>query len=504
LQLQINFVYKEINMKHSMMRVAVAATLGFAALAANAGQIGVNVGATLAAETVTAAAAIKVPTITYQTASLINDGATVQVHVRFSAGSITAAGAALPAAGDISLYLNGAAYAAANYTVTGITADTDNLGYYFTLTAVATKGGIPAGAVINILGNTAKLVGLDTALANGGTVSGTVGYTTQAGDFSGVTSFVEPVSTAVILTAKKALSQVVVNSNAVKATYYTIAEAGRVDVSQSLKKFTGASPTAGTTLINLGATKLVLDTTLFNAQTNVAIAAADVGTTVFSATGDFSVATATAYLASTQDCLAANTTAAGTISADGKSVTFATETVALATANNYLCYSVPGTKAIPYNVQYAIGGAAVAAGATTGASTQVGGNVYLLKSNGASVTVPTFVTQTGPLGTGYNTYLRVVNTGNLTTSISVAAYNSTTGVVGTPSVLIASLPAGASQMLDTATVTTALGLTAGSWNSLLVTGSTSQLAAQPLLINPQGIITNLSSINGGNNAAAAN
>jgi len=490
-------------MKHSMMRVAVAATLGFAALAANAGQIGVNVGATIAGETVTSTAAIKVPTITYQTASLINDGAAVQVHVRFSAGDILAAdGGALPAAADVVLFLNGAAYAPANYTVTNITGDKDNLGYYFTLTAVATKGGIPAGAVINILGNTAKLVALDTALANGGTVSATVGYTTTAGDFSGVTTFVEPVSTAVVLTAKKALSQVVVNSNATKATYYATAEAGQVDVSQSLKKFTGASPTAGTTLINLGATKLVLDTTLVNAQTNAAIALADLGTTVFSATGDFSVTGATVAL--TSDAACTTSVAAGTVSTDGKSVKFAAEAAAVAAANNYLCYTIPGTKAVPYNVQYAIGGAAVAAGATTGASTQTGGNVYFLKSNGASVTVPAFVTQTGPLGTGYNTYLRVVNTGNLTTAINVAAYNSTTGAVGTPATLISSLPVGASSMLDTATITNALGLAAGSWNSLLVTGSTSQLAAQPLLVNPQGVITNLSSINGGNNATTAN
>jgi hypothetical protein len=495
-------------MKHSMMRVAVAATLGFAALAANAGQIGVNVGATIAGESVTATAAIKVPTITYQTASLINDGAAVQVHVRFSAGDILAAdGGALPAAADVVLYLNGTALPAANYTVTGITGDKDNLGYYFTLTSVTAAnggagGGIPAGAVINILGNTAKLVALDTALGNGGTVSATVGYTTTAGDFSGVTTFVEPVSTAVVLTAKKALSQVTYNSNALKTGVYTTAEAGQVDVSQSLKKFTGASPTAGTTLINLGATKLVLDTTLVNAQTNVAIAAADLGTTVFTATGDFSVATSSVFLASDQACT--TSVAAGTVSTDGKSVKFAAETAAVATANNFLCYSVPGTKTIAYGVQYAIGGASVAAGTKTNSSTQTGGNVYFLKSNGASVTVPAFVGAVGTTATGYNTYLRVVNTGNLTTDINVAAYNPTTGVVGTPTKIATALPVGASFNVDAATLSTALGLTPASFNSLLVTGSTNQLAAQALLLNPQGVITNLSAINGGNNAATAN
>ncbi|GGC87505.1 hypothetical protein [Undibacterium terreum] len=489
-------------MKHSMMRVAVAATLGFAALAANAGQIGVNVGATLAAESITSTVVIAQPTITYQTASLINDGATVQVHVRFSAGSTKAAdGGVLPLAADIGLFLNGAAVAPANYTITGITADTDGLGYYFTLTAVAGKGGIPSATVVNILTGNAKIASLTSALGTGGTVSTTVGYTAQAGDFSGVTTFVEPVSTAVLFTSKKALSQVAVNSNAIKATYFTTAEAGQVNVATSLTTFTGASPTAGTTKINLGATKLVLDTTLKNAGTGAAIAAADVGTTVFTATGDFSVAGASVILASDQACTA--TVAAGTISTDGKTATFAAETAAVATANNFLCYTIPGTKTVPYGIQYAFGGAAVAAGTSTLASTQTGGNVYFLKSNGASVTVPSFVPTTGALGAGYNTYLRVINTGNLTSDISVAAYNSTTGVAGTPVKLITQLPAGGSANLDTNTVTAALGLPAG-WSALLVTGSTSQLAVQPLLVNPQGVITNLSAINGGNNAATAN
>lgn len=489
-------------MKHSMMRVAVAATLGLSALAANAGQIGVNVGAVLAAESITPAVAVAQPTITYQTASLINDGATVTVHVRFSAGSTSAAGAALPAAADIALFLNGAAYAAANYTITGIAADNDGLGYYFTLTAVAGKGGIPAGAVINMTGATAKIASLTSSLGAGTAVTTTVGYTTQAGDFSGVTSFVEPVSTATLLTSAKALGQVVVNSNAVAAGYYAAAEAGQVDVNSTLTKFAGASPTGGITKINLGATKLTLNVGLKSAATGVAIAAADLGTTVFSASGDFSVAGATVALTSDAACTAV--VAAGTVATGGKSATFAAVAPAVAMAPVYLCYTVPGTKTVPYNVQYAIGGASVNAGPNSIASTQTGANTYLLKSNGASVNVPAFVTQTGPLGTGYNTYLRVINTGNLATAISGAAINSTTGVPGTAATLIANLAPGASAMLDTTTVTNALGMAAGTWNSLVVTGSTSALAVQPLLVNPQGIISNLSPVNGVNNGAAAN
>jgi uncharacterized membrane protein len=240
---------------------------------------------------------------------------------------------------------------------------------------------------------------------------------------------------------------------------------------------------------------------LKNATTNVAIVAADLGTVVYSATGDFSVATATAFLSVAENCGAA--TYAGTIAADGKSVKFAAATAANALNPLYLCYSVPGTKTIAYNVQYAIGGGVMAAGASTVASTAAGGNTYYLTSNGASVVVPSFVPTTGALGTGYNTYLRVINTGNLTTDISGAAYNSTTGATGTVAKLATALPAGGSVVLATDAVTSALGLPAG-WSALLITGSTSKLAVQPLLVNPQGIITNIGSVNGANNSAASN
>lgn len=488
-------------MKHSMMRVAVAATLGFAALAANAGQIGVNVGATLAAESITSTVVVAQPTITYQTASLINDGATVTIHVRFSAGSVkAAAGGAVPNPADITVFLNGAPYTAANYTIGASTADTDGLGYYFTLLAKPGNGGIPAGAVINMTGATAKIASLTSALSTGGAVSTTVGYTTQVGDFSGVTSFVEAPSTATLLTSAKALSLTVVNSG-VKSVTYATPETAQVDVATSLTKFTASPVTTSTTLVNLGAAKLVLGTQI-NAGTGAAIANADLGTTVFTATGDFSVTGASVFMASDLACT--TSVAAGTIATGGKSATFAPETAAQATANNYLCYSIPGTKTVPYGVQYAISQTAVGAGATTLASTQTGANTYLLTSNGASVVVPAFVPQTGAIGVGYNTYLRIINTGNLTTAINVAAYNSTTGVAGTPATLVASLAPGASVNLDTPTVQNALGLANGAWTALLVTGSTSKLAVQPLLLNPQGIISNLSPVNGSNNGAAAN
>lgn len=487
-------------MKHSMMRVAVAATLGLSALAANAGQIGVNVGATLAAEYLTSTVAVTQPTITYQTASLINDGATVYAHVRFSAGDVGTLPGAIPAVADVKLFLNNVAYTFA--TVNSVTADADKLGYMVSLTANAGAGGIPAGLVINFTGATAKIGGLTAALSTGGSVTTTVGYTVTPGDFAGVSTWVEPPSTATLLTSSKVVSQVVKNSNAVLVGYYGTAESKQVDVTNSLTTFVGGSP-AGAAILNAGVTKLVLTAGTTVKPAGGAPSSADFGGTVFTATGDFTAAAvAGVFLASDEACTAS--VAAGTLSSDKKTVTFASVLPAVAFANNYLCYTTNGTSAINYNVQYAIGAGVLAANANTVTSTQVGANTYLLGSNGASVIVPSFVPTTGALGSGYNTYLRVINTGNLASDIKVAAYNPTTGVVGTPAVLKTALAAGGSVVLSTDAISSALGLTSGTWYSLMVTGITSRLAAQPLLVNPQGIITNIGSVNGANNSAASN
>ncbi len=497
-------------MKHSMMRVAVAATLGFVALAANAGQIGVNVGSTLAAEYLVNAAVVNQPTITYQTASLINDGATVQVHVRFSAGAVATLPTITATATnytDIGLFLNGSPVAVANYTITAATIDADKAGYYFTLTAVAGKGGIPAGAIVNITQGTTALTTLAAGLSAGGTVAATVGYSTQPGDFSPAMTFVEAPSTAVVLTSAVSLSQKNVNSNAIKAGFFTAAETKKVDaVNASLKKFDVASLAAGASLatINLGATVVTQDLTLKRPNGSAPTAAlGDFTTFDLSATGDFSgivdpanAANGNVSLSPNQDCSAG---VAGVVATDKKSVKFAGVAAATANANQFLCYTVSTKSAIPYGVQFAFGADAVASSATIVGGALTGGNVYNLVSNGASVIVPSFIPPTGAVGTGYGAYLRVMNTGSIAADINVATYNSATGAVGTPVVVKAALASGGSVTLDTAVVSSQLGLTSG-WTALLVTAATSKLAVQPLLLNPTGVITNLSAINGTANA----
>lgn len=77
-------------MKHSMMRAAVAATLGLSALAANAGTLAVNIGSTLAAEYVTATTIVNQPVLTFATSNLLVANTAVTFHVRTLAGTVNA------------------------------------------------------------------------------------------------------------------------------------------------------------------------------------------------------------------------------------------------------------------------------------------------------------------------------------------------------------------------------------------------------------------------------
>jgi hypothetical protein len=199
----------------------------------------------------------------------------------------------------------------------------------------------------------------------------------------------------------------------------------------------------------------------------------DFGTSTIAVTGDFTGVGATGTVTMTTDAACTTAISAGslaTLSTDKKTATFAgVKAVDLGTGA-YVCYKTSGAVAIPFGVQFVVGGAVVAAGSgPTSASTQTGGNVYLLKSNGASVFVPSFVPTTGAVGSGYNTYLRIINTGNLTADISAAAYDQTAGTLGTSSVVAPALKPGASVVVKTSDVP----VTAAGWSSLLVTGSTS-------------------------------
>ena len=79
-----------------------------------------------------------------------------------------------------------------------------------------------------------------------------------------------------------------------------------------------------------------------------------------------------------------------------------------------------------------------------------------LATNGSQVDVNAYW-PASLAASGYAGYVRVINTGTLAAPISMAYINPTTGVVGTAAVVIASLPAGASQMVSSSVIEAAVG-----------------------------------------------
>jgi len=113
-------------------------------------------------------------------------------------------------------------------------------------------------------------------------------------------------------------------------------------------------------------------------------------------------------------------------------------------------------------------------------------------SSGTSVDVRTYV-PAADAGSGYTSYLRVINTGITATTVTAALVDGITGAAGSAGTLIASLPAGGASTLTSSQVEAALGTTivSGSRPRIRITGST-VLEVQSFLTQPGGAFTEVS------------
>ena len=124
------------------------------------------------------------------------------------------------------------------------------------------------------------------------------------------------------------------------------------------------------------------------------------------------------------------------------------------------------------------------------------GGAYNEISNGTTGTLVNLRTYVpaADTGTGYTSYVRVINTGLVTTSIRVALVDAVTGVQGSSSVLMAAMPAGGARTFNSSQIETALGraLPAGTRARLAVSGD-QILQVQSFLTQPGGAFTEVSS-----------
>jgi hypothetical protein len=98
-------------------------------------------------------------------------------------------------------------------------------------------------------------------------------------------------------------------------------------------------------------------------------------------------------------------------------------------------------------------------------------------------------------GSGYQSFVRVINTGTLATAVSVAVIEGASGVVGDAKTLIASLPAGAAKTVTATEVEAALGVTlaASDRPRLRINSGTSNLEVQSFLRLPNQVHNDVTS-----------
>jgi hypothetical protein len=265
-------------------------------------------------------------------------------------------------------------------------------------------------------------------------------------------------------------------------------------------------------------------TNTFNLVTNYA--ASTIAATVTGPTGFFNVANQTGgsvFLATNSTCAAALAGGAASISTNGATATFSVAapaaaavtggdvgTVAPAATSSivgplFVCVKAPGTNA----VQWTAGQPSITAtlsetgvGTVSIASTPL----YNLLSNGGSAYVREYIPASVQ---GFTSYIRVINTGNVSANISAAVISDVTGKTGTSGVIATAVPAGGAVTLSSASIEAAIvaaggaapagtsGATSGFRPRLFVSAPTT-IAVQSYISDANGSFSEVSGGNVGN------
>jgi subtilisin family serine protease len=140
-----------------------------------------------------------------------------------------------------------------------------------------------------------------------------------------------------------------------------------------------------------------------------------------------------------------------------------------------------------------------------GANVSIGAQSFMLQpggvfnevspaQSGSSIVVQNYIPAAAAVN-GYESFLRVINTGNSATPVTIARTDPTTGLTGTTATLVSSMEVGAAMTFNASQIESALGLTlsAADRPQMLVSGASSTLDAQSFFIQPGGAFTDVSS-----------
>jgi len=223
------------------------------------------------------------------------------------------------------------------------------------------------------------------------------------------------------------------------------------------------------------------------------------------------ITTGSVYLSSNANCAIGNKIAAtASISADGSTVSFSAIPVTAAAAGAGV-FSAQATgsavafvcmeAAVPNAIIWTPGQTYVTAtlnppaASTVQSVTLAKSPLYNLQTNGGSAYVRSYIPAAA--GGGYQSFIRVINTGAVTANVS-AAIVSQAGVTGTAGVFIKALPAGGSITVPSSTVEAAIVTAGGTAPAAtdrprLFVSAPTTIAVQSFFLSPNGDFNEVSS-----------
>ena len=390
------------------------------------------------------------------------------------------------------------------------TSTADFLSYTFTIGAGQQ---ITAGTVIGTIPG-AKISNASASLGAATPAPVTVVATIQNGVATApVTTGVNTALSAPnIVDATSTPTTVATSALGITGTSAAATSAGQIDLAAASGSATKFNATAvSTTSIKLGTVKYTNGTALTAASAAYAIAGGDTLTGTVTApagffaplgtTGNLWVTTA-ANLCTTMPGAgptnisqsAAFTTAA--LAAAATSVPLAAGANPPVSGTTYhLCMSVNGTTAIIPGTPSAAFTLVKAAGTAVDSNDVVAATpMFALAYNAQVVDVINYVPVA--VGTGWQQYLRIVNTGSVDATVSAAIIDEATGVAGTSVVIpaVGTLKKGAAMTITSQQIEAAVGAIAATARPRIrITAPTNGLTVQNMLFTPNGGFTNNSS-----------
>jgi len=346
-------------------------------------------------------------------------------------------------------------------------------GTVMTVTTPSLNAAALASTSATVTANATILVGTHTApvgaaVPTSGTLEAASGATTIATSAQGIT-----LAGAAGTAGKIDLTATPVASAFTGAYSTTVVDLGSVKATNGTAKLVSD----GTSAYSIVASKTLVATVTAPAGFFAALKTTGTITLNDTTCGGATLATSSTFV-----------TSAAAAAATTVSTVAATPTTGVA---YHVCMTIPasGTTSVPLvpgtpTLTATLGSAAAQDSAESLASTAL----WPLAYNGSTYDVRNYVPAAA---TGYNTFVRVINTGSVSAAISVAKIDDATGTVGTAGQL-GTLPAGATANYSPAQIEAVTGAIAStSRPRLRITAPTNSLNVQTFLALPSGDITDM-------------